>query len=122
MNPIIADPYALNPPSPLAAACAIAPNANKLDYELDQYISTQFDVQYDSPLDFWKQKIYSDAFPTLARFSRKVFAVQASSAPSERVVSLINDEMPPDRGNMKPDTLSNLVYTVSLEQFEKHVS
>ena len=45
----------------------------------------------------------------------------ASSAPAERLVSLMNNEMPEERSSLNPETLQNLVLAVSLEEFKNQI-
>ena len=50
--------------------------------ELEAYRSKSFRTTSDNPLDFWK--LHASEFPKLARIAKELFAVQGSSAQSER--------------------------------------
>ncbi|KAG5462785.1 MAG: ribonuclease H-like domain-containing protein [Olpidium bornovanus] len=66
--------------------------------------------QADGDLDilaFWRSR--STEFPTLAKMARNVLAIQATSAPSERVFSSGRRVLRWDRTRMSPETLEMLV-------------
>ena len=57
------------------------PSTNS-DEELEAYGSKSFRITSENPQDFWK--LHASEFPKLARIAKELFAVQGSSAQSER--------------------------------------
>ena len=72
------------------------------------------DVQFpiidgdDDPLEWWR--IRGRDFPLLSQFARRYLAIQASSAPSERLFSKAGQIVTPQRAQLKPDKANVLVF------------
>jgi hypothetical protein len=70
---------------------------------------TTEDGKYSNPLGWWRKKAYK--FPVLARLSRKLLAIPATSAPSERVIwSRVSSVLTMKRARMKSDVASDIMY------------
>ena len=62
----------------------------------------------DDPLEWWR--IHVRDFPLLSQFARRYLAIQASSAPSERLFSKAGQILTPQRAQLKPDKANMLVF------------
>ena len=62
----------------------------------------------NDPLEWWRKN--QVAFPILARLARIYLAVQATSAPSERVFSLASRVISSRRGSMDPDFAGKMLF------------
>ena len=62
----------------------------------------------DDPLEWWR--IHVRDFPLLSQFARRYLAIQASSAPSERLFSKAGQIVTPQRAQLKPDKANMLVF------------
>jgi hypothetical protein len=69
---------------------------------------TTEDGKYSNPLGWWRKNAYK--FPVLARLSRKLLAIPATSAPSERVWSRVSSVLTMKRARMKSDVASDIMY------------
>lgn len=79
----------------------------KLSKELKVYAKTpQIPVEED-PLKWWAGQAIN--FPVLAQVARKLLAIPASSAPSERVFSKLARINAKDRSSMKPSLANALL-------------
>ena len=63
---------------------------------------------FNSPLNWWKQN--EAAFPILSKLARTYLAVQATSAPSERVFSQAALVIEAKRNRLAPATASKLLF------------
>jgi hypothetical protein len=63
---------------------------------------------YSNPLDWWRKNAYK--FPFLARLARKLLAIPASSAPSERVWSRVSTVLTAKRARMKSEVAADIMY------------
>lgn len=91
--------------------------------ELDRYFElTVFSVKgvadddFD-PLDFWRDA--GQMFPALRRLARDIFCIQASSAPSERVLSGGKDVITDKRASLKSESINALVCVKERMKFKK---
>ena len=85
----------------------------EFDVELKKYKDTDFSEYYNEleidPLKWWREKGLRD-FPLMAKFARKLLAVQATSVPSERVNSLAGQVCTDRRCSLTPEHASMLIY------------
>ena len=63
---------------------------------------------YSNPLLWWKNR--AETFPRLSKLARYYLAIQATSAPSERVFSLANMIISRLRTRLDPETAGALVF------------
>jgi hypothetical protein len=63
---------------------------------------------YSNPPDWWQKNAYK--FPVLARLARKLLAIPASSAPSERVWSRVSTVLTAKRARMKSEVAADIMY------------
>jgi hypothetical protein len=61
-----------------------------------------------NPLDWWKS--HEVELPTLAAIARSYLAIQATSAPSERIFSAASRLITGLRNNLDPETVTNLMW------------
>ena len=76
---------------------------NKIDMRL-----TNSTAEYNNPLDWWRFR--ATEFPRLSRMARKILAIPATSAPSERVFSVAGLTITKLRSRLRPDNASCLVF------------
>ena len=79
----------------------------RLSRELKAYQKTPQRNIMDDPLIWWAQQ--ASTFPTLFQVARKVLAVPASSAPTERVFSALARVNSKERTGMKPSLTNALM-------------
>ena len=76
--------------------------------ELNSYISFAECAPDMNPFDWWRS--HETKFPTLAILAKRVLSIPASSAPSERVFSKVNEVVDKRRNRMDPETSEKLVF------------
>uniref|UniRef100_A0A914D4A2 HAT C-terminal dimerisation domain-containing protein n=1 Tax=Acrobeloides nanus TaxID=290746 RepID=A0A914D4A2_9BILA len=114
--PIPKDPYELAPSSPYEEVCS---QLDIIDVEINQYLKRRSYVEamnYNNALDFWRNE--EKNFSHIAVLARRLLCV-VSSAASERIGSQLSQQLTKQRSNMKPDTISNLIYMKNLKIFEQ---
>lgn len=119
-RPSVEDPYENEPPSPWSNIKR-APTVDPLDIEISNYINLKpVEInEFSDVLSFWRSKEHE--FPTISKLAKKILGIPASSAPSERLFSLLKRESDPMRSSMDHETLSSLVLCVTLEKFIKDI-
>ena len=85
--------------------------------ELERYLDKRLDTTNlpHNPLDFWKD--HKMEFPTLARVSRQIFSIPATSACVERSFSAGGNIVTKRRTNIKPMQLNNVIFLRSFYSF-----
>ena len=77
--------------------------------ELEKYISeTKMPENMDPLGDFWKKREH--LYPRLAILAKKYLAVQATSSPSERVVSKLNNVVSKKRNRITPSHTNQTIF------------
>jgi hypothetical protein len=76
--------------------------------ECHEYISYPEAPRDKDPLDWWK--VNEPTFPILAKLARRLLALPASSAPSERVFSKVNEVVNKRRNRLEPSTSEKIVF------------
>jgi hypothetical protein len=102
------DPGDLAPPA--GSQSNIAP-AQPLRAELNAYLASREGLQEIEPheqLDWWKAREVN--YPILCALVRKLFAIQATSAPVERTFSAGGLVVQPKRTNLKGENVHKLVF------------
>ena len=64
-------------------------------------------IKYTNPLSWWKTK--EPLYPRLAKIARKVLAIPATSAPSERLFSVAGITIANDRARMLPERADKVI-------------
>ncbi|KAL7638707.1 UNVERIFIED_CONTAM: hypothetical protein RMT77_010240 [Armadillidium vulgare] len=98
---------AKNTPNPPILVQGSMPNEVKL-YLNQPFLPRKFD-----PLKFWIDS--KNAFPAMFMVAMKYFTVNATSVPSERTVSLLNNVCSDERNRLTSDHLNQLVFLGALE-------
>ena len=82
----------------------------KVKNKIDSYLSSPvLDIKSDiTPLLWWKE--HASTFPSLAKLTRKLFSVCATSCASERLFSTSGNVVTPARSCLNPDKVNMLVF------------
>lgn len=64
--------------------------------------------EFNNPLAWWRD--HESEFPNIARLARRILAIPATSAPSERVFSTAGLTIAKDRASLQPETADDLVF------------
>jgi hypothetical protein len=97
--------------------------------ELRQYIAAPSQplrlpggtMTFSNPLEWWRQ--HKDTFPTLARLAKVYLAVQATSAPSERVFSQASKIINNVRSSLHPEMAGKLLFiSKNWDWFYEHMT
>ncbi|CAF1508392.1 unnamed protein product [Adineta ricciae] len=78
--------------------------------ELERFLAKRLNILDlpDNPLDFWRN--HRMEFPILAKVSRQVFSIPATSAAVERTFSAGGNVVTKRRTNIKPEQLNNVLF------------
>ena len=80
-----------------------------VELELEKYAKEpKLDEQLDPLPDFWKER--EALYPRLSILAKKYLAVQASSSPSERVVSKLNNVVSKKRSKLTPGHTNQTIF------------
>ena len=80
----------------------------KVKQELQTYRSFPAVLSFTDPLLWWWQK--NDQMPMLASLAKKYLCVQASSTPSERVMSTAGNTVSVERARLLPEKVDMLMF------------
>ena len=86
-------------------------NSERIQKELDHFLSVPAADSLTDPLEWWKQ--HQNDFPRLASFpkvARKLLSVQPTSAPSERVFSIAGTIFQKNRMRLKPENADKILF------------
>ena len=72
------------------------------------WVDADADGKYNNPLDWWREK--ERLYPLLAKLARMYLAVQATSAPSERIFSIANRVISKARAALDPKVAGRLEF------------
>ena len=75
--------------------------------EVDAYISEPCTEMLENPLVYWQ--INSNTFPLLSNLARKHLAIPATSAPVERLFSIVGKVFRPERCRLNDKTFEQLM-------------
>jgi hypothetical protein len=108
------------PPSPLAAFIPVATVlADPIDVEISKFCllkSSKCRLEYKDVQEFWSKN--SSEYPHISKLARKILCV-SSTAPSERLMSLMGRNVTKTRSSLKASTVSSLVTMRNLTKFCK---
>ena len=80
-----------------------------VDKELEKYIDdTKLAEELDPLIDFWKKKEH--LYPRLSILAKKYLSVQATSSPSERTVSKLNNVVTKKRNRITPTHTNQTIF------------
>ena len=76
--------------------------------ELVNYVDEGYLFPKSDPLEWWRS--HERKFPLLAKLARWILSIPASSAPSERVFSTVNEVIDKRRNRMHAETAEQVVF------------
>lgn len=88
-----------------------------IDKELSMYEDDCFTGVETNSLDYWQKQ--EKRLPLLAKFSRKILPIPASSSPSERAFSRFRFTTPPTRNRLDTSRIQQLMYMQSVFKNEE---
>jgi hypothetical protein len=78
------------------------------------------DGSFNNPLDWWRLK--EQQYPLIATIARRVLAIPATSAPSERVFSVAGITIAKERSRLDPENAGELIFlhdtTPAIKRYE----
>lgn len=80
---------------------------NAIDREYEQFSREAHLLYSDDPLAWWRKK--ADTYPNLARVARRILAIPATSASSERLFSAAGITIANDRANLLPEAAEEII-------------
>ena len=120
----VAVPQALTPPVHVAAPQpvfdlnsmlqqqrAAINDVSPLAKDISEYLSFPEALEDTNPLIWWKAN--EGSLPVLSKLARRLLILPASSAPSERVFSKVNEVVDKKRNRLAPSTTEQLIFLES---------